>query len=141
MIKLFKMSLESLSDTNRNVIVIKGNPKYLNNSKLKKLGEAFYREVKVILEKRGFKVSFDAGEPYTVPDQTAYAWVGHSRGIDRLRYAEGPKTLALVTKDNYIEMLKNAITKKDIEKARDLSGFDPKHYQLSSRDIAELNRL
>ena len=72
-------------------VVIKGNPKYLNNPHADK----FYQNVANHLKGHGYNVSFDNGEPYTSP-KAADLWVGHSRGVDRLRFApKHTKTIAL----------------------------------------------
>lgn len=72
---------------NRKAVVIKGNPKYINSDKNKELANDFYNKIGNHLNDRGFDVVFDDGEPYTSP-QEADLWVGHSRGVDRLRFAD-----------------------------------------------------
>jgi hypothetical protein len=64
-------------------IIIKGNPKFITDNPI---ADKFYNEIKLFLENLGFKVEFDAGEPYTEP-KPALLWIGHSRGADRLRFA------------------------------------------------------
>ena len=83
------------------VVVIQGNPKYIRgNPKAKE----FYLDIKAYIEKQGGIVSFDPGEPMTIPKVKADIWIGHSRGCDRLRFApDGVKTIALGSSD------KNAI--------------------------------
>ena len=67
----------------QSAVVIRGNPKFITgNSK----AEAFYAKLQKYLEDKGYKVQQDAGEPYTTPPQ-ANVWLGHSRGVDRLRFA------------------------------------------------------
>lgn len=74
----------------KTAIVIKGNPKFIEGNPE---ADRFYEGVRKILEDNGFAVSFDPGEPYTQP-QPADLWVGHSRGVDRLRFApDGTRTL------------------------------------------------
>jgi len=73
-------------------VIIKGNPKYISNNPD---ADSFYGDVKQHLEQLGYRVSFDAGKPFTSPP-SADLWVGHSRGADRLRFApEGTRTVAL----------------------------------------------
>ena len=112
------------------VVIVKGNPKYIANRAIKSKADAFYNNVRSLLEQRGFRVTFDAGEEMTRPDVTAYAWVAHSKGEGRLRFApDGVKTYALATK---------GVTEG---KTNDEIGFDPEHYMLSEKDIHELRAL
>ncbi len=67
----------------KSAVIIKGNPKLVENNKR---ADIFYKELASFLEKLGFSVKFDLGEPYTTPP-SADLWVGHSRGSDRLRFA------------------------------------------------------
>lgn len=121
---LNSIGLESLTDKKPIAVVIKGNPKYLDDPKVKPLAEAFYAEVKQILEKSGYQVEFDTGEPYTLPNKKATLWVGHSRGIDRLRFAGAKiKSMALETMD-----------KGKSYANTDDQGYDPDHYRLSAND-------
>jgi GNAT superfamily N-acetyltransferase/2'-5' RNA ligase len=76
----------------KRVTIIKGNPKYITGNKK---AVAFYMDLKKRLEDEGYEVGFDAGEPYTTPSNDDYAWIGHSRGTDRLRFApDTVRTLA-----------------------------------------------
>lgn len=112
-------------------IIIKGNPKYLRNHKVKPMAEKFYAEIKQLLEAKGYEVEFDPGKPYTLPKIFAAVWIGHSRGIDRLRFApQRVKTIALQTQDH---------TKTF--KTLDEHGLDPSHYELSDADRAAINAL
>ena len=74
-------NLCSNGSKNKTAVIIKGNPKFIDNNKD---ADSFYEEIKSFLEDLGFEVSFDKGEPYTSPDK-ADLWIGHSRGADRLR--------------------------------------------------------
>jgi DNA-directed RNA polymerase beta subunit/predicted GNAT family acetyltransferase len=76
--------------TTLTAVIIKGNPKFvLNNPQ----ADRFYKEIKTYLEDKGFSVEMNDGKAYTAPDQ-ADLWIGHSRGVDRLRFATGmTKTL------------------------------------------------
>ena len=67
----------------KTAIIIKGNPELIVGNPL---AEEFYNKLKFFLEKLGYAVSFDPGEPYTTP-AAADLWIGHSRGADRLRFA------------------------------------------------------
>lgn len=69
----------------RKAVIVKGNPKWVEGPH-KEQSEALYDSLRKELEAAGFDVDFDAGEPYTSPPP-ADLWVGHSRGIDRLRFA------------------------------------------------------
>lgn len=100
-------------------IIIKGNPKFLEGNKL---AAPFYDKLKRRLEKQGYEVKFDAGLDKTLPDTSASLWVGHSRGTGRFKYApKGIQTLEIKT---------NAY-----------AGDDPRHYEISLRDSAALNKL
>jgi hypothetical protein len=71
-------------------VIVKGNPKFINDNPV---ADNFYKEIKAFLETLNYKVSFDKGEPYTSPPK-ADLWIGHSRGVDRLRFApEGTHVL------------------------------------------------
>ena len=74
---------------------------------------------------KGFWVKFNDGKEYTSPNIRAKVWIGHSRGIDRLRFApDTVQTIALQTKDKG----------KYGYKSFDEQGVDPLHYQLSDDD-------
>jgi hypothetical protein len=74
-------------------VIIKGSPRYIENNPK---ADKFYEELAKILSNSGYETSYDAGEPYTIPDETAQLWIAHSRGQDRLQYApESVKTLAI----------------------------------------------
>ena len=112
-------------------VIIKGNPKYIDRPSIKPLADHFYNEIKIILESKGYEVIFDSGSDYTVPDETAVVWIGHSRGIDRLRFAKSNiKTIELQTQDSTRTFTNN-----------DEQGNDPSHYQLSSSDKTKLSEL
>ena len=78
------MSWYKKSKLEKEVVVIKGNPKFIEGNDL---ADKFYEEIKSFLVDNGFTVSFDDGAPYTIPKEDVYAWIGHSRGIDRLEHA------------------------------------------------------
>jgi DNA-directed RNA polymerase beta subunit len=74
-------------------VIVKGNPYYIEGNPK---ADAFYDELARLVRANGYEPSFDAGEPDTLPDESASLWVGHSRGQDRLRFApKGVKTLAV----------------------------------------------
>lgn len=101
-------------------VIVKGNPKYLEDPKMKPLADKLYSDVAKMLKDRGYTVSEDPGLPMTSPDRSASLWVGHSRGIGRLRYApEHTKTIELSTMA--------------------YPGPDPNHYVLSPADISALS--
>lgn len=111
-------------------MIVKGNPKYLNDRKVKNQADAFYARIKSLMEQRGYRVTYDAGEERTRPDVTADVWIAHSRGVDRLRFApDGVRTYAIETKGS------------EVGKTNDEIGFDPDHYLLSEKDIKELRAI
>ena len=114
-------------------VVVKGNPKYLDDPTVKPMADKFYDEIKKILEARGFTVKFDPGEEYTSPDDTAQVWVGHSRGIDRLRFAPPGITT--------IELNTRAGNSKPAPELRDAMRHNPEHYKLSDDDLKKLSTL
>lgn len=67
------------------VIIITANPKYINHHSLKSHAKWFYDDLTEFIAKRGYDVSLDPGSPLTTPDSSAYAWVGHGRGRDKLK--------------------------------------------------------
>lgn len=74
-------------------VIIKGSPRYINGNPV---ADKFYEDLSQLVRDAGYTTSYDAGEPYTLPDETADLWVAHSRGQDRLRFApKGMKTLAI----------------------------------------------
>lgn len=112
-------------------VIIKGNPKYLDDPKMKPLANIFYAEISIILKVRKYRVEFDAGEAYTTPNETARVWIAHSRGISRLKFAPAHiKTIALETMDHH-KQYKNI----------DQQGMDPDHYKLSPKDLDRLHSL
>lgn len=123
--------LEGLVEKKPLAVVIKGNPKYLDDPKIQPLADAFYNEIRGILEKRGFEVEFDEGAPHTVPNKKAVLWIGHSRGIDRLRFGGFKiKTMALETLDQGKPY-----------GSFDEQGLDPDHYRLSPNDYTLLSLI
>lgn len=80
------------SDTGKaKAVIIRGNA-----TRDSDVSNSLYSGLHRYLKRRGFQVSEDAGEPYTLPDTTAKLWIGHSRGADRLAYApDGIQTIAI----------------------------------------------
>lgn len=79
---VFVDKFESFGETKR-VIIIRGNSKYDTDPR----GQKFYDDLQRIVEGLGYVVSYDVGEEKTRPDTSAYAWIGYSKGSDRLQYA------------------------------------------------------
>jgi ADP-ribose pyrophosphatase YjhB (NUDIX family)/DNA-directed RNA polymerase specialized sigma subunit len=73
-------------------IIIKGNPKFIDEPEIKPMADKYYNEIKKYLDEKGYRTSFNNGEPYTQPEK-ADVWIGHSRGCDRLRFANRGTTL------------------------------------------------
>lgn len=65
-------------------VVIKGNPKFINNDTAKN----YYKEIHDFLIDLGFTVNWDAGADYTRPRQDADLYIGHSRGVGRYEFME-----------------------------------------------------
>lgn len=102
-------------------VVIKGNPKYTELPEIKPMADRFYNEISDRLKKKGYTTEFATSEPYTCPNLSAKVWVAHSRGFDRLRFAEGQITMEMKTLTN--------------------QGLDPGHYTLSKEDLQKLDTL
>jgi hypothetical protein len=81
-------------------VIIKGNPKFIENN-LK--AEMFYQRIKKFLESLEYEVTFDNGDPYTSPKK-ADLWIGHSRGVDRLRFSP-KKTKTIMFGSSHIESI------------------------------------
>jgi starvation-inducible DNA-binding protein len=76
----------------QSAVIIRGNPKYITGNPK---ADAFYTKLQNYLEQKGYTVQQDAGEPYTMPPK-ANVWLGHSRGVNRLRFApEGTASIAI----------------------------------------------
>ena len=104
-------------------IIVKGNPKFTTDPKVSHLASSFYSDIRTKLETRGYKVEMDDGKDFTIPNINASLWVGHSRGIGRLRFApDTVKTYALQTKN-------------------ELDGLHPDHYLLSNNDLSFIESL
>ena len=78
-------------------VIVKGNPRWTEGAH-KDVSRQFYDAMTALLQDQGYGVSEDPGEPFTQPVD-ANLWVGHSRGIDRLRFA--PATTRTVSVDDY----------------------------------------
>lgn len=128
----FISALEDTNDVEKQIaVIIKGNPKYLQDKKVKLLAKEFYTEIQNILETKGYIVEFDEGKDYTKPRCDAKVWIGHSRGISRLQFAPKEiKVIALQTLDH-----------GKFYKNNDEQGLDPDHYKLSPKDKKAFNNL
>ena len=64
-------------------IIIKGNPKYINND----LARKYYKDIHTFLIKHGVtQVEFDNGDDHTVPSLDADLYIAHSRGCSRYNF-------------------------------------------------------
>lgn len=71
---------------NLKAIIIKGNPKYINND----LARKYYKDIEAFLKQNGVSVvEFNDGKEYTIPKLDADIYIGHSKGVDR--YEHMPK--------------------------------------------------
>ncbi len=119
--KFFRFAMESAKiDNYLNekplAVIVKGNPKFIKGNPL---ADKFYNDIKAKLENNGYRVEFDIGADFTEPDQNAALVVGHSRGVDRLKYAaKTSKTFEIKTKSDV--------------------GSSPLHYTLSESDLKNL---
>ena len=78
----------------KTAVIIKGNPQFVEGAD-KKQADRLYSNIQKHLERKGYVVTTDRGAPYTSPPK-ADLWVGHSRGIDRLRFApRGTKVVGI----------------------------------------------
>lgn len=64
-------------------VIILGNPDKMKG--MERLANQYYEEIAQYIESKGFGVETDPGEPKTCPRMDAAFWVGHSRGVDRIR--------------------------------------------------------
>jgi len=109
-------------------VIIKGNMDRLKTNSIHNTANLFYNDIKKQLEMKGYRVEFDAGLPYTIPNENAVLWLGHSRGADRLRFA--PKhieTFEIKGRSNFED--------------KDINANDPEHFVLSDRDINFIKHL
>ena len=120
--QMLDYGLESKGDVKPLAIIIKGNPKYLEDPIVSDLAKVFYKTVRRMLREQGYRVRMDAGEEYTIPSSKAAVWLAHSRGAGRLKHAPvNVKTYELKTKA--------------------VAGLNPDHYVLSDADIKYIHRL
>lgn len=113
--------LEKIAEDLPIAVIIKGNPKYIQDPKMKSTASNFYKDLENKLKEKGYKTERATSKAYSLPNIKAKVWIGHSRGIDRLRFAKGQITIALQNKSQ--------------------EGLNPKHYELSNQDIEAINRL
>jgi hypothetical protein len=118
-----KTKAEALTKTSKNkekkakptAVIVKGNPDHrTEGGQGKKKARRFYSHIATVLKDEGYKVSFDKGLPYTQPKK-ADLWLGHSRGVDRLRFA--PKeTLTIATGSRVAGAINHPLDKKWMSK-------------------------
>jgi hypothetical protein len=84
----------------KSAVIITGNPKYIHG-KDKDNYAKYYNDIENTLKGVGYTdITRDPGNEYTEP-RKANLWVGHSRGVDRLRFApKGTKTLKVDDYEN-----------------------------------------
>lgn len=98
------MNVEELFEAKKNktlAVIVTGNPKYIkNNPKAKR----YYNDIKKYLKRSGIgKVEFDPGKDFTSPRSDADLVIGHSKGVDRLRFVDpSTPTLAFGALDGII---------------------------------------
>ena len=103
-------------------VIIKGNPKWIKGNDL---AAKFYNQIADHLRQKQYSVTFDKGEPHTQPP-VADLWIGHSRGVDRLRFApKGTKTIDLTPLEHPVSQMvmqrQDAIRKQyGVERVSDL---------------------
>jgi hypothetical protein len=130
--------------------IIKGNPEVMGEDKPKY--DAFYNSVADVLKAKGLSVGFDDGLAHTLPPGGKY-WVGHSRGIGRLRFApEGVKTLRLDDFEPEETRRANEESAAKVMKELGVSSFadvpvakrrapGPEHYTLNEAAIKALQAM
>lgn len=121
-------------------IIVQGNPRYIRgNPKAKR----YYEKIEKYLERKGFDVEFDAGAPYTQPEEAAL-WVGHSRGVDRLRFAP-PMTRTLAFGSLVDGAINHPVDQQKLEEfdAEEGHEYDPpdEHYKFTPEQKAAIDRV
>lgn len=77
------MDKKELTKNMFKAIIIKGNPKYINND----LARKYYKDIQSFLIKHGVtQVEFDNGDAYTIPILDADLYIAHSRGCSRYNF-------------------------------------------------------
>ena len=99
----------------KSAVIIMGNPKFVKGNDL---ANKFYIQIMLFLvEELAVPlsgVSFDEGEPFTEPIK-ADLWIGHSRGVDRLRFADKDTvTVALGSHDGVNHPKDKSLNKGDV---------------------------
>jgi hypothetical protein len=114
-------------------VIVKGNPARDTPGTY----GGIYEDLKEFLEEMNIKVSFDAGEPYTTP-KDADIWIGHSRGVDRLRFApEGTLTIKIGSHDEDALNHPEEITSSDPDDYDDLSNDEKRKHLVLHPSVAE----
>ena len=109
-------------------VIIRGNPKFIADNPA---AEDFYAKLQKHMEQQGYSVTQDAGEPHTAPP-AANVWLGHSRGVDRFRFApEGTRTIGLGAPDGINHPDDTAMKPGDVPTAA--------HYKLTPEMLAALS--
>jgi hypothetical protein len=109
-------------------VIIRGNPKFIADNPA---AEDFYANLQKHMEQQGYAVTQDAGEPHTTPP-AANVWLGHSRGVDRFRFApEGTRTIGLGAPDGINHPDDTAMKPGDVPTAA--------HYKLTPEMLAALS--
>ena len=67
-------------EASKRVVIVRGNPKYDEQAK------DIYTKLEGAIRDKGYEVEYDEGRERTLPNTDAHAWVGYSRGADRLRF-------------------------------------------------------
>jgi hypothetical protein len=119
---------EKQAEDKQTAVIIRGNPKFVVDNPA---AEDFYAKLQKHMEQQGYTVSQDAGEPHTTP-AAANVWLGHSRGVDRFRFApEGTRTIGLVAPDGINHPDDAAMKPGDVPTAA--------HYKLTPEMLAALS--
>lgn len=112
--------------------LITGNPKYIANNPL---AEAYYDQITLYLENKGFYVIRDPGEDFTCPPKSDL-YVAHSRGVGRfLKFGDldgisHPKDR--VYQERYRDQFKNGT---------DVPPPPDEHYLFMDEQKKEIDRL
>jgi hypothetical protein len=116
------------AEDKQTAVIIRGNPKFIADNPA---AEDFYGNLQKHMEQQGYSVTQDAGEPKTVPP-AANVWLGHSRGVDRFRFApEGTRTIGLGAPDGINHPDDTAMKPGDVPTAA--------HYKLTPEMLAALS--
>jgi hypothetical protein len=102
----------------KTAVIIRGNPDRIT----KETYNGIYEDLRSKLKGMGFSVTMDPGKAYTQPPD-ADVWIGHSKGVDRLRFA--PKgTIAIPIGSDVKGALNHPDEKIDYGKSKSKSRYD-----------------